>query len=98
MNQMMLYAQCVTIRDAQILEKQAIQEQAIAEEKRIDLAMEIERIRTLKLMEERNNARVEEQKIGASVIIKQIQEREAERIRQQEIREQDAQAMLQRVK
>jgi hypothetical protein len=32
------------------------------------------------------------------VIIKQIQEREAERIRQQELREQEAQAMLQRIR
>lgn len=98
MNQMMLYAQCVTIRDAQILEKQRIADELIAEEKRIDLAMEVERVRTLKLMEEREAARADEQRLGASVIITQIQEREQERIRQQEQREQEALAMLQRVK
>lgn len=97
MNQMMLYAQCVTIRDAQILEKQRIADAQIEEEKRMDLAMEVERVRTLKLMEERDAARAEEQRLGASVIITQIQEREQERIRQQEQREQEAQAMLARV-
>jgi len=97
MNQMMLYAQCVTIRDAQILEKQRIADQLLEEEKRMDRAMEAERVRTLKLQAEREIARAEEQRLGASVIITQIQEREQERIRQQEAREQEAQAMLARV-
>ena len=97
MNQMMLYAQCVTIRDAQILEKQRIADALIEDEKRMDLAMEVERVRTLKLMEERDAARAQEQRLGASVIITQIQEREQERIRQQEQREQEAMAMLARV-
>lgn len=97
MNQMMLYAQCVTIRDAQILEKQRIADALIEDEKRMDRAMEIERVRTLKLMEEREAARAEEQRQGASVIITQIQEREQDRIRQQEAREQEALAMLARV-
>lgn len=98
MNQMLLYAQCVTIRDAQILEKQRIADQLLEEDKRIDRAMEAERVRTLKLQAEREAARAEEQRLGASVIITQIQEREQERIRQQEAREQEALAMLQRVK
>lgn len=78
--------------------QQRIADDLLAEEKRIDLAMEVERVRTLKLMEEREASRAEEQRLGASVIITQIQEREQERIRQQEQREQEAQAMLARVK
>jgi hypothetical protein len=98
MNQMMLYAQCVTIRDAQILEKRRIADALMEEEKRMDLAMEIERVRTLKLMEEREAARTSEQRQGASVIIQQIAEREQERIRAQEAREQEAAAMMARVR
>lgn len=98
MNQMMLYAKCSTIRDAQILEKQRMHEANAEEERRQDILMEVERIKTLKMFKERETQRAEEQKIGAQVIIQQIQEREAERIRQQEHREQEAQAMLQRIK
>jgi len=98
MNQMMLYAQCVTIRDAQILEKQRIQDALLEEEKRVDLSMEINRVRTLKLMSEREKARAEEQRRGASVIIQQIAEREQERIRANEQRDLEAAAMLVRIK
>lgn len=98
MNQMVLYAKCSTIRDAQILEKQRIQELLAEEERRQDMVMEIERIKSLKAHEEKEAAKAIEQRIGAQVIIQQIQEREAERIRQQELREQEAQAMVQRIK
>lgn len=98
MNQMILYAKCATIRDAQILEKQRMHEALAEEERREDMMMEVERIKTLKMHQERAKMRAEEQKIGATVIIQQIQEREAERIRQEEQREQEAQTMIQRIK
>ena len=45
MNQMMLYSKCVTIRDAQIEEKKHIMEENEEEERRLDLMMELERIK-----------------------------------------------------
>ena len=45
------------------------------------MVLEIERIKALKAHEEKEKAKAREQKIGAQVIIQQIQEREAERIR-----------------
>ena len=60
--------------------------------------MELERIKTLKMHEDRERLRQEEQRVGAQVIIKQIQEREADRIRHQELVDQEAQAMVQRIK
>jgi hypothetical protein len=98
MNQMMLYAKCVTIRDAQILEKKTINEHLENEEKRLDSQMEIDRVRALKAMEEIERKRAQEQKEGASVIITQMKQREEERLRQQEIRESEGKAMLQRIK
>lgn len=98
MNQMMLYAKCVTIRDAQVKEKERRRKEDLSEQARLDKAMEVERIKTLQMYEEREKLRKEEQLVGAQVIIQQIQEREAERIRQQELREQEAQAMIQRIK
>mmetsp|Transcript_19439 Transcript_19439/g.27267 ORF Transcript_19439/g.27267 Transcript_19439/m.27267 type:complete len:521 (-) Transcript_19439:237-1799(-) len=98
MNQMMLYAKCVTIRDAQVKEKERRENEEEEEQKRLDKAMEVERIKTLQMFEEREKLRQQEQRQGALVIVQQIQEREAERIRQQELREQEAQAMIQRIK
>lgn len=47
MNQMMLYSKCVTIRDAQIEEKKHMMLEAEEESRRLDLMMEIERIKAI---------------------------------------------------
>jgi hypothetical protein len=98
MNQIMLYAQCVTIRDAQILEKRAKLQQRLQEEKELDEEMEAERVRQIELQQEREIQRAQEQRDGARVIIKQIEERELSRVRGSELREQEAQAMLERIR
>lgn len=48
MNQMVIYAKCVTIRDKQLEEQKRLEEEYRAEEKRLDLMMEIERLKSLK--------------------------------------------------
>jgi hypothetical protein len=98
MNQMILYAKCATIRDMQLQEKLRMQEGAEAEERRIDLEMEATRIRNIKEVDERDRVRKEERRTGALHIIQQIQEREADRVRQQEIVEQESRAMIERIK
>merc|ERR1719262_1469493 len=72
MNQMMLYSKIVTIRDAQIQEKRNIQAEKEEQERQLDMMMEIERLKALKMYEEREKQRVEDQRRGASVIIEQI--------------------------
>jgi hypothetical protein len=52
MNRMVNYAKCVSIRDRQLEEKQDIEEERKAEEKRKDLMMEIERLKQIKFYEE----------------------------------------------
>lgn len=98
MNQMMEYARCVTIRDAQINEKQRMQEEASLEDRRLDTIMELERLKQVQLHESRERSRQELQKQGAQLITRQILDREADRIRRQELRDRDAQVMLQRIK
>merc|ERR1719421_769372 len=75
MNQMMLYSKVVTIRDAQIQEKRAVQSERQDEERQLDTMMEIERLKALKMYEEREKSRLEDQRRGASVIIDQIKDR-----------------------
>merc|ERR1712019_216297 len=67
MNQMMLYSKVVTIRDAQIQEKRQVQGEKEEEERCLDCMMEIERLKGLKMYEEREKARIEDQRKGASV-------------------------------
>lgn len=47
MNQMVQYAKCVTLRDQQIQEKKAAMLADEAEQRRLDMEMEIERLRAL---------------------------------------------------
>lgn len=69
MNQMMLYSKVVTIRDKQLDEAKRLESEWIDEQKRLDLMMEIERLKSLKLQEEREIKRKAAQKQGSLVII-----------------------------
>ena len=59
MNQMMLYSKVVTIRDKQLEESKRLESEWLEEQKRLDLMMEIERLKTLKMQEEREVKRKE---------------------------------------
>jgi hypothetical protein len=97
MNQMMLYAKCVTIRDAQLLEKQMIQKEKADQEQAIDLLMEQERLKALELEQEREKQKQEERLRGAAIIRMQIEQREKERIREQEQLDMEREAMLRQI-
>lgn len=98
MNQMILYAKCAAIRDAQILEKRISQQELEEEEKRRDLEAELDRLQTIHMSQEREKRKAEERRSGALVIVQQMKQREEERIKQAEQREQEAQVMLHRIK
>ena len=49
MNQMMLYSKVGTIRDKQLDEAKRLEQEWVEEQKRLDLMMEIERLKSLKL-------------------------------------------------
>jgi hypothetical protein len=97
MNQVMLYAKCVTVRDAQVQEKQAVASDRSEEERKMDMAMELERLKALRMYEEREIKRVEDRKKGAAVIRAQIEEREQERLRRLELKQQEQDAMLRHI-
>ena len=48
MNQMVLYSKVVTIRDKQLQENKKLEQEWIQEQKKLDLMMEIERLKVLK--------------------------------------------------
>ena len=67
------------------------------EERRLDTIMEIERLKALKMYEEREAKQKLDRRLGASVITDQIKERERERVRQLELQDQERDAMLAQV-
>ena len=94
MNQMVLYSKVVTIRDKQLEENKRLEQEWIEEQKKLDLMMEIERLKVLQEEEEREKRKHEARKQGAQVIIDQIQERTIERMREQEIRDKERANLL----
>lgn len=86
MNQMVLYSKVVTVRDKQLEENKHLESEWQAEQKKLDLMMEIQRLKALKAEEERERLRVEAQRRGAAVIIDQIKEREVVRVKEREQR------------
>eukprot|EP00357_Protocruzia_adherens_P001936 CAMPEP_0115024322 /NCGR_PEP_ID=MMETSP0216-20121206/33126_1 /TAXON_ID=223996 /ORGANISM="Protocruzia adherens, Strain Boccale" /LENGTH=530 /DNA_ID=CAMNT_0002398273 /DNA_START=28 /DNA_END=1620 /DNA_ORIENTATION=+ len=97
MNTMVLYSKCVTIRDKQLEEARRIEDEKKEEEHRLDLMMEIERLKTIKYHEEREKRLAEERRERAQVIVEQIKEREVDRLRDQEMREKEKQQMLKHI-
>lgn len=97
MNQVMLYAKCVTVRDAQIMEKSALKSERAEEDRRMDMMMELERLKALRMYEEREVKRIEDRKKGAAVLRAQIEEREQERLRKLELKQQEQDAMLRHI-
>lgn len=94
MNQMVLYSKVVTIRDKQLEENKKLETEWIQEQKKLDLMMEIERLKVLKEEEEREVRKAAARKQGAQVIVDQIQERTIERMKEQEIRDKERLELL----
>jgi hypothetical protein len=94
MNQMVLYSKVVTIRDKQLEENKRLEQEWIEEQKKLDLMMEIERLKVLKEEEEREKRKAEARKKGAQVIVDQIQDRTIARMKEQEIRDKERLELL----
>merc|ERR1719183_1486581 len=59
--------------------------------------MEIERLKALKMYEEREKERLTDQRRGAKVIIEQIKDRQAQRMREEEQRDQERAFILKQI-
>lgn len=97
MNKMTLYAKVATIRDRQKEEQKYIHKEYKKQQMKMDLMMELERLKELRFQEERERQRKELQRQGSTVIIDQIKERELERLRQKEILERERQLMMKQI-
>ncbi|XP_007129676.2 cilia- and flagella-associated protein 45 isoform X2 [Physeter macrocephalus] len=87
MSNIILNAKCHAIWDAQILEKQLIQKELDAEEKRLDQMMEVERQKSVQRQEELHRKRQEERIRGRRHIVEQMEKNQEARsllVQQQE--------------
>ena len=79
----------MTIRDMQIEENKKLEEEWLGEQKRLDLMMEIERIKAIRTENEREERKKEAQRRGAQALIDQIRERDLIRQRHEEMLEKE---------
>ncbi|XP_005400238.2 PREDICTED: cilia- and flagella-associated protein 45 isoform X2 [Chinchilla lanigera] len=93
-NKIILNAKCHAIRDAQILEKQQIQKELDAEEKRLDQMMEVERQKSIQRQEDLDRRRREERIRGRRHIVEQMEKNQEERSLLAEQREQEKEQLL----
>ena len=66
----------------------------VSEQKRLDIMMEIERLKALKAEDEREELRLEAKRRGAAVIVEQIKEREQHRLKEREMLEREQEQMV----
>jgi len=91
---MQLYAKVVTVRDKQLEENKCLESEWVSEQKRLDIMMEIERLKALKAEDEREELRLEAKRRGAAVIVEQIKEREQHRLKEREMLEREQEQMV----
>ncbi|KAI8999233.1 tumor suppressor, Mitostatin-domain-containing protein [Gaertneriomyces semiglobifer] len=89
MNELMLYAKCVAIRDRQVAEREIIRKERHEEEARLDAIMETERQNELRRLEEKEKTRLAELRRGAATIRSQIAERREASLLEAERRDQE---------
>ena len=78
-NAMMQFAKVATIRDRQQNENKILEENWVEEQKRLDLMMEIERLKAIKAEHEREDRAAVARQRGAQVIVDQIASRQVQR-------------------
>lgn len=89
MNQMVIHSKVCTIRERQLAENKMLEENWVEEQKRLDIMMEIERLKAIKAEYEREERAVDARKRGADVIIDQIRQRQVQRQKEEEILERE---------
>lgn len=82
---MVFYSKVVTVRDKQLLEQKELEREYLDEQKKLDLMMEIERLKFLQVEEDREKRRVDAALQGKQVLVDQIMERHLQRQQEHEL-------------
>ena len=94
MNQMVKASKIYTIRDKQMEENRQLENSWVDEQKRLDMMMELERLKAIQAEQRREEAAAQARKRGAQVLIDQIASRQEIRQREEEVREMEKSQLL----
>ena len=97
MDKMCLYARISTVRDKQLKERKEIEKNFKKKEEKIDLMVEIERLKGLKMQEEKEKKLQKMNEEGKKVILEQIEDNKKMRLKQKEIEDQERVELLKRI-
>ncbi|KAF5405272.1 Coiled-coil domain-containing protein 19 mitochondrial [Paragonimus heterotremus] len=97
LNELILNAKIQAIRDEQILEKQQIKKEMSEEELRLDNMMELARQDAIRIQEEIDKKRHEQEMLGACQVLNQIQQNRQDRLLELERNEQENALAQQRI-
>jgi len=95
LNELVLITKCQTIRDLQIEEKKFIEDKRKKENERLNSVIESYRLKEIQKENKAEEKRLQDIKVGASILKQQIEEREEQRMINQEINEQEGKALRQ---
>jgi hypothetical protein len=98
MEKLSLYARVATIRDRQKAEHKEMEKVFKKKEDKLDTMMELERLKELKLQQDRELNRKIQNRDGALIVIEQIKDKDRERMRQQELIDREQKMMLLQIK
>ncbi len=94
MDKMVLYAKIATIRDRQLDERKVMEDVYKQKENRMDVMMELERLKEIQFLQEREKELKRQRMQGARIVVEQIKESDHERMRKREQQERERIQML----
>ena len=97
MDRMCLYAKVSTVRDKQRQERKIMEEIYKKKEAKLDLMQEMERLKEMKRIEDRENELFKVRQQGNKVILDQIEQNKIERLKQKEIEEKERIELLKKI-
>jgi hypothetical protein len=97
MYRMCLYAKVSTVRDKQRQERKIMEEMYKKKEAKLDLMQEMERLKEMKRIEDRENELFKVRQQGNKVILDQIEQNKIERLKQKEIEEKERIELLKKI-
>ncbi|CAL8105057.1 unnamed protein product [Calicophoron daubneyi] len=97
LNELILNAKIQAIRDEQILEKKQIKKEMTEEELRLDNMMELARQNAVKIQEEIEKKRQEQEMLGACQVLSQIEQNKQDRLLELERSEQENALALEKI-
>jgi len=97
MDRMCLYAKVSTVRDKQRQERKIMDEMYKKKEAKLDLMQEMERLKEMKRIEDRENELFKMRQQGNKVILDQIEQNKLERLKQKEIEEKERIELLKKI-